>query len=121
VRLRRAENGFTLIELLMVLVILAVLIAIAVPSFLGFRKRAEDRASQAVLRVAAPSVHAYAGDNDGSFIGMTAPLLKSQYDAGLFGFEVDSADDTSYCLRSTINPRTWYGAGPPHGISQTVC
>ena len=121
VRLRRAQDGFTLIELLTVLVLLAVLVSIAVASFFGFRQRAQDRASQAVLREAVPSVHAYASDHDGSFTGMTAALLRSQYDAGLNGFEVASADDTSYCLRSTLNERTWYGAGPPLVISQTAC
>jgi prepilin-type N-terminal cleavage/methylation domain-containing protein len=121
VRLRRHEDGFTLIELLTVLVLIAILVSIAVASFLGFRQRAQDRASQAVLREAMPAVHAYAGDHDGGFTGMTEAVLKAQYDAGLTGFVVVSADDESYCLRSDLNPRTWYGAGPPLTISQSTC
>ena len=44
------DEGFTLIELMVVVMIIAVLIAIAIPSFLGFRKSAQDRAAQSELR-----------------------------------------------------------------------
>ena len=44
------DEGFTLIELMVVVMIIAVLIAIAIPSFLGFRKSAQDRAAQSDLR-----------------------------------------------------------------------
>jgi type IV pilus assembly protein PilA len=46
------EQGFTLIELMVVVLIIAILIAIAIPSFLGTRSRASDRAAQSSLRVA---------------------------------------------------------------------
>ena len=44
------DEGFTLIELMVVVMIIAVLIAIAIPSFLGFRKSAQDRSAQSELR-----------------------------------------------------------------------
>ena len=46
----RRDEGFTLIELMVVVMIIAVLIAIAIPSFLGFRKSAQDRAAQSEVR-----------------------------------------------------------------------
>jgi len=47
---RRDEDGFTLIELMVVVLIIAILIAIAVPTFLGARQKAQDQAAQANLR-----------------------------------------------------------------------
>src|SRR5713226_10331650 len=46
----RDERGFTLIELMVVVLIIAILIGIAIPTFLGARQRAQDRAAEASLR-----------------------------------------------------------------------
>ncbi len=49
-RLRGKDEGFTLIELMVVVLIIAILIAIAIPTFLGARRRSQDRAAQSDLR-----------------------------------------------------------------------
>ena len=47
---RHDDKGFTLIELMVVVLIIAILLAIAIPTFLGARERANDRAAQSNLR-----------------------------------------------------------------------
>jgi type IV pilus assembly protein PilA len=60
---RTEEDGFTLIELMVVVLIIAILVAIAIPTFLGARGKANDRAAQADIRNAFTAERTYFVDS----------------------------------------------------------
>lgn len=66
-RLNKGEEGFTLIELMVVVLIIAILIAIAIPTFLGAQNRARDRGAQSDLRNALTASKTLATDSAGLF------------------------------------------------------
>jgi type IV pilus assembly protein PilA len=62
-RQEQDEEGFTLIELMVVVLIIAILLAIAIPTFLGARTRAQDRAAQSNIRNALTGEKTFYTDN----------------------------------------------------------
>jgi prepilin-type N-terminal cleavage/methylation domain-containing protein len=80
----RDESGFTLIELLVVLIIIGVLLAIAIPSYLGFQKKAQQTAAASDVRQAIPDAVAYYSDNN-SYTGATIATLQG-YDSGMVAY-----------------------------------
>jgi type IV pilus assembly protein PilA len=101
------DEGFTLIELMVVVMIIAVLIAIAIPSFLGFRKSAQDRSAQSELRNVLLSEKAYWLDN-GEYTETAADILAFEPNANMnadpaVGVAADlrDADSDIVCLTRT--------------------
>jgi type IV pilus assembly protein PilA len=76
--LRRRDEGFTLIELMVVVLIIGILIAIAIPTFLGARKRAQDRAAQSNLRNTVTNAKAIFTDRETYVDAIQAELAKAE-------------------------------------------
>ena len=98
------ENGFTLIELMVVVAIIAVLLAVAIPYFIGLHQAAQDRAAQADLRnvlLAEKMVWLEQGIYTGDFAVLNAvrpgSLLSADPRLGVF-VDVNDADDQVSCL-----------------------
>lgn len=119
-RLSEREEGFTVIEILVVLTILGVLLAVSVPSYLGFERRASDRVAYSNLRAALPAVEAYFEDNH-DYAGMTRIELK-KIDAGLAsGVDVVSSSSGTYCVRSNAGGTSVYRDGPGAELTAIAC
>lgn len=81
---RKEDEGFTLIELMVVVLIIAILMAIAIPTFLSARGNAQAKAAESNLRNATTDEQTYlTGPGNGSAYGAASDLTSNSVDNSL--------------------------------------
>lgn len=76
IRRSRRQDGFTIVEMMIVVLIIGILVAIALPTFLGARTRAEDSAAKASVRTALSAGRMIFARN-GDYSGATVAALRA--------------------------------------------
>jgi type IV pilus assembly protein PilA len=119
-----SERGFTLVELLIVIIVLGILVAIAVPSYLSFRTKAQSAASQSNVRSAIPAAESWyqdAAGGNGAYTGLSGANLAVEApgidSVATKGVSVNSG--AGYCIQSTSSGITYdYVGGTPGAALQ---
>jgi prepilin-type N-terminal cleavage/methylation domain-containing protein len=104
-RMSREESGFTLVELLVVMLILGLLIAVAIPTFFNQKQKANDADSKAMAHTAQTAMETFATDHNGAYTGADLGALQTIESTIDDTVVVDSATDDSYSITVT-NPIT---------------
>jgi prepilin-type N-terminal cleavage/methylation domain-containing protein len=119
--IKNNERGFTLIELMIVIAIIGILAAIAIPQFSAYRTRSYNSASQADLRNAATAQEGYVTEQNtycGTLDNLTGPTygfwLSDNVNIAIMG-----ATTLGYTMRSHHNSgnKTWTIVGPGGSIT----
>ena len=111
--LRRKDKGFTLIELMIVIAIIGILAAIAIPQFTQYRQRGYNAEMQADIRNAATANEAFYSDSL-SYAGATSDLSSRGYTPSAGVTVTVAGNSTGYSISAShvSGTKTWSLTGP---------
>jgi len=99
------QDGFTLIELLVVILIIGILAAIAIPSFLSQKSKASDAQAKELARTAQTTAETYATDHNGEYgTGMTTTELHNYETSIKLCAGAAASTYNEACLKKVTSP-----------------
>lgn len=119
IRIRSAhdEAGFSMVEFLVAIIIVGILLAVSIPSYLGLRDRANDKTAKANVENALPAVEEFYGAS-GSYAEMTLSALQAIDETVTLDFN-PTVSVTTYCIQSTVGRMTRKIEGPGDTASKS--